>query len=361
MEPALALCSFKNSLGEASTETPSIKTTASLDGGGVRAIIPARICQKIEECTQKRMVDLFDCFAGTSAGAIVASALNLPEAPGTAQPKFSAAQIVQFFKEKAETIFPYTRWYNPRLLFTPKYYPEEGLYKVLDEMYGDTKLSESIKEIVIPVARLSEEGTDPWWFTRDRIIKSPHSAQIDPEAARQVRMADVLKGTCSAPFYFPYATCEISGQTYKFMDGGTFANNPSSICLQYARLLYGSSQPLMLGCFGTGKPPPVSSLPTNYNSGALYWLFNYPAKSMDLNNGESNLQAETEINIAFSDGLQSDNIFRFQPKISYDDYTLDDSTPATLERLLNAAEVYIDENEELINKFCQKLLKTKEP
>ena len=43
----------------------------SLDGGGIRGIIPARILERIEEATGKSASDLFHLIAGTSTGGIL--------------------------------------------------------------------------------------------------------------------------------------------------------------------------------------------------------------------------------------------------------------------------------------------------
>mgnify|MGYP001799178002 CR=1 FL=1 len=48
----------------------------SLDGGGIRGIIPAVLLAEIEKRTGKRIAQLFHLMAGTSTGGILALALN---------------------------------------------------------------------------------------------------------------------------------------------------------------------------------------------------------------------------------------------------------------------------------------------
>ena len=50
----------------------------AIDGGGVRGIIPAMVLAEVENRTQKHIADLFDLFAGTSTGAILALGLLKP-------------------------------------------------------------------------------------------------------------------------------------------------------------------------------------------------------------------------------------------------------------------------------------------
>jgi patatin-like phospholipase/acyl hydrolase len=62
-------------------------TVLSIDGGGIRGIIPAVILNYIEEGLQRRagdntvfLSDYFDMIAGTSTGGILACFYLLPEA-----------------------------------------------------------------------------------------------------------------------------------------------------------------------------------------------------------------------------------------------------------------------------------------
>ena len=44
----------------------------SIDGGGIRGIIPALLLSEIERQTQRPIAELFDLIAGTSTGGILA-------------------------------------------------------------------------------------------------------------------------------------------------------------------------------------------------------------------------------------------------------------------------------------------------
>ena len=49
----------------------------SIDGGGIRGIIPAIVLAEIEKRTQKPIYQLFDLIAGTSTGGLLASGLTI--------------------------------------------------------------------------------------------------------------------------------------------------------------------------------------------------------------------------------------------------------------------------------------------
>ena len=53
---------------------PRVWRVLSIDGGGVRGIIPAMVLEHIEKETGKPVCDLFDLIVGTSAGGLVAAA-----------------------------------------------------------------------------------------------------------------------------------------------------------------------------------------------------------------------------------------------------------------------------------------------
>lgn len=337
-----------------------IKVIASFNGGGVRGIIPARICQEIEEITQRRMVDLVDCFAGTSAGGILATALNYPESEGSTRPKFTAKEVVEFFKKNAEKIFP-PSW-NPfqkvTALFTSKY-SADGLDKVLKENYGEMRLSDSIKDIIIPTSEISHGGS-PWWFSKHKIFNSggEHAPAVSEETCQNILMSEVLKASGAAPYYLPFYSMPLDGREYHFIDGGCYANNPTMIGLSYAHILYGKQTPLIAGYFGTGAPPLSNTVPSSYFYGGAYWCWNYPATSMSLNTEEANLLAKIQMQAAFSWG-GAENYFEFQPPISVADFEIDNSSQEHLERLLEATEKYIKDNKYKIKEFCNQLLMAK--
>lgn len=53
-----------------------ITRVLSLDGGGVRGIMPAMWLARLEQVTGRKVSDLFDLVAGTSTGGILACAIR---------------------------------------------------------------------------------------------------------------------------------------------------------------------------------------------------------------------------------------------------------------------------------------------
>lgn len=74
----------------------------SIDGGGIRGILPGLILVCLEEKLKiksgnpnARLGDFFDLVAGTSTGAILSAAYLCPNDKG--KPKFSAQEAVNFY------------------------------------------------------------------------------------------------------------------------------------------------------------------------------------------------------------------------------------------------------------------------
>jgi hypothetical protein len=55
----------------------------SIDGGGIRGVIPAAVLGEIENRTGQRIADLFDLISGTSTGGILALGGPLADARGS--------------------------------------------------------------------------------------------------------------------------------------------------------------------------------------------------------------------------------------------------------------------------------------
>ena len=121
----------------------------SIDGGGIRGVIPAVLLAEIEKRTGKRIAHLFHLIAGTSTGGILALALNKPDAHG--DPQFSAEELVSFYLEQGERIFTRSLW--RRLMaagnLIESKFPASGIERVLDEFFGDARLRDAVTEVVV--------------------------------------------------------------------------------------------------------------------------------------------------------------------------------------------------------------------
>lgn len=70
----------------------------SIDGGGIRGIIPAMVLAEIEDRTGRPVAETFDLIAGTSTGGILALGLTLPGDNG--RPRYAAEELIGLYEEE---------------------------------------------------------------------------------------------------------------------------------------------------------------------------------------------------------------------------------------------------------------------
>jgi len=105
----------------------------SVDGGGIRGIIPATLLAEIEDRTQKPVSELFQLIAGTSTGGLLALALVKPDENG--KPEYSADKIVDLYEKEGEQIFSRSVFHRFRSIgsLIEEKYPVDGIKRVLEK------------------------------------------------------------------------------------------------------------------------------------------------------------------------------------------------------------------------------------
>lgn len=190
----------------------------SIDGGGIRGLIPAVVLADLERRIAARspgatLASCFDLIAGTSTGGLIALGLATPGADG--EPAISAAEMVGIYGgEEAREIFerpPLRRIPGVgRLsdLIDPKY-RLAGLERVLERRFGDRRLAEALTGVLITSYDMRE--------------REPRFLKPWQEQAEELRAVDAGLATAAAPTYFP--ALRVGGAA--LVDGGVFANNPA--------------------------------------------------------------------------------------------------------------------------------------
>lgn len=207
-------------MSEPSAPNPSFRIL-SLDGGGVRGAYSAAVLAEIETGTRKRIADHFDLIAGTSTGGIIAIGLGLG---------LSAREILEFYQTRGRDIFPATGvhqrvWANMRRLFAPKF-KADALDAALTDVFGDRRLGESRCRLVIP----SYDAVGACVH----VFKTAHDKRVLKDHSR--RAAEVARATSAAPTYLPLFP-STWGQS--FLDGGVWANCPSTVAVLEAMAVLG--------------------------------------------------------------------------------------------------------------------------
>jgi len=189
----------------------------SLDGGGLRGLITARMLQRLnDDPAIAGWLNSVDLVAGTSTGGILALGLAAGKSP---------QEICNLYLNKGPDIFDDSIWDNIRDLgkTVGAEYSNKVLKKELKAIFGTKTLAQLNKKVAIPTFDLDNEAADTnkrsW---KPKIFHNFTGAGSDGAHPA----ADIALYTSSAPTYFPSAD--------GYIDGGVFANNPSLVALVQA-------------------------------------------------------------------------------------------------------------------------------
>ncbi|XP_048131279.1 patatin-like protein 2 isoform X3 [Rhodamnia argentea] len=209
-------------------------TILSIDGGGIRGLIPGTILDFLETELQKldgkdaRIVDYFDVISGTSTGGLVTAMLTTPNEKN--RPVFAAKDIKDFYLNHCPKIFPQDSCpFKPvtkmiKAVAGPKY-DGKYLHKIVREELGDKRLHQTLTNVVIPTFDIK---------TLQPTIFSSYQVKKDPSV--DALLSDICISTSAAPTYLPahkFETKDPSGKVREFnlIDGGVAANNPTLVAM----------------------------------------------------------------------------------------------------------------------------------
>ncbi|KAG4931652.1 hypothetical protein JHK82_048762 [Glycine max] len=214
----------------------NLVTILSIDGGGIRGIIPATIIDFLESQLQEldgpdaRLADYFDVISGTSTGGLVTAMITAPD--NNNRPLFAAKDIKPFYMDHSPKIFPQHSGLGgtilakvvKSLLGGPKY-DGKYLHGVVREKLGDIRLHETLTNVVIPTFDI--KSLQPIIFSSYQIKNSP---------SLDAKLSDICISTSAAPTYLPahnFNNQDSNGKVHEFnlIDGGVCANNPTLVAM----------------------------------------------------------------------------------------------------------------------------------
>jgi patatin-like phospholipase/acyl hydrolase len=216
----------------------------SIDGGGIRGMIPALVLAELEQRAGKPVAELFDLIAGTSTGGILACGLTIPGDGG--RPRYAANQLIALYEQEGPNIFDRSLLRRVLTLdgIIDERYPSGPLEEILQRYFGDARLREALTRVLVTAYEI--ERRTPWFFRSER-------AQAD--GAYDFTMADVAHATSAAPTYFEPAKLAAPGAPgdyFALVDGGVFAVNPGMCAWAEARALELPQETVVLS-LGTGS------------------------------------------------------------------------------------------------------------
>jgi uncharacterized protein len=187
----------------------------SIDGGGVRGIIPALALAALERATGVRARDNFDFVAGTSSGALIAGAV----AAG-----IPAETVVRLYLDKAPPLFRRVPLLSTlRRILAGELYDVRRLHDLIRQPLADQGSAEwALNDVpgdILITAKGLVDGHQ-WYFVKDR--SGTNSARTGG-----LSLVDCLTASAAAPTYFEPWTVPGLEERGPMVDGGTgVAGNP---------------------------------------------------------------------------------------------------------------------------------------
>jgi len=335
----------------------------SLDGGGIRGILPGTLLTYMEKKIREKTGDdsatigqYFDFIAGTSTGGILSLLFLCPDANGKF--KFSAQEATDLYLKHGSNIFDIS--FRKKFMslggLVDEKYDATNLEKTLKNYFEDTLLSALLKPALITAYDMENRKTS--FFT---------STDAN-EATKDYFIRDVARATSSAPTYFePVQIKSRYGALHTFIDGGVFANNPALCAYAEARTIHfadvlndaqkpnnPSAKDMLLISMGTG----INKTPYLYNdfknANKTKWL--KPLIDIMMNGNSETVDYELKQMFSTLDVKDEADYYRIQPKLYTADSDMDNATSKNLEALRQDGLANVENYQNTLNEIVDKLI-----
>lgn len=331
----------------------------SIDGGGIKGIVPATILVYLEERLQAlsgqssaRLTDYFDWVAGSSTGGILACFYLLPDSINPSRAKLSAKEALELYLQQGQQAFQRTflqRVRNSLGLATERY-SHRMLERQLKKTIGkDVALHDLIRPCLIPT--FTRQTDQPVFF---------NSQGKESDWFSNLKAWQVAKATSSAPGFFrPTLLRTKQGQRIPLIDGSAWTTDPA-LCLYWAareeacnsktsRNLESDGHTILLS-LGTGK------LNRRY---LLQELRKQRTKRKPLINkmlAKQSTSAQQQIRDIFSRYEQKGAYYRLDPRLTESASAMDNVSPENLQALHEIGLQYIEQERSRLEEIAQKLI-----
>ena len=304
-----------------------MKRILSIDGGGIRGIIPALVLSEIEKQTGKGISQAFDLITGTSTGGIIALALSKDD--GNGNPQYSAADLAKLYQTRGKEIFSRSLWKGVSSVggITDEKYSEKGLEKVLEDYLGNELLSAALTKVLVT--------------SYDIHNREPHFFKSWRDEWKAVEMKHAARATSAAPTYFEPALIPIGGGMRALIDGGVFINNPAVSAYAEAKKVFKGETEFLVVSVGTGeliRPIPYDEAK---DWGKAGWMLPVLSCMFDGVSDAVNYQLCQ---------ILGDKYIRFQTSLSIASDDMDDVTVGNIENLTSESQKLIRTHKEQITK-----------
>ncbi len=197
-------------------------TILSIDGGGIRGLIPAMVLEALEARLAATGLDPalhrhFDLICGTSTGGIIAAGLTAPHPNDRGQAAFTSRDLVRLYAEEGGSIFGKSWWRRLRSYFRDEIYDAAMLEAKLVERLGDARLKHALTGVMLTAYDIAAR-------------RAVFMANTPGEDEEDYAFRDAARATSAAPTFFEPARIQASHKNgtreRTLVDGGVFVNDP---------------------------------------------------------------------------------------------------------------------------------------
>ena len=299
----------------------------SIDGGGIRGIIPALVLTELERRASRRTFELFDLIAGTSTGGILACALCAPD-------PLPAEELVALYAVEGPKIFDRDVFQHLRSVegLIDEKYDAGALDRALERFLADKRLSESQPDLLVPAYDMWEPG--PYFFKSRKARENPDQDDFP--------LSVVARATSAAPTYFEALPV---GERV-LVDGGVFAGNPAMSAFAEVMRFQPTAEVLLLS-LGTGQRTRKRSFEEIDDWGLLEWA----KPILDVVFDGVSDAVDYQLKHALEDG----RYWRLQAELDLASDDLDDAGQRNLELLRTQARLLIQKESDTLDEIVAAL------
>lgn len=351
----------------------------TVDGGGIKGIIPAYFLNELESRLNKSCYELFDMIGGTSTGGIIATGLT---SPINGNKPFTAQEVLNIYQNDGTKIFV------PQESLIPdncaQYYGDDGngngIEPYLQQKFGQPTLSEAQANMKTLNGRTKHVFTTSYTINSSgNTVPNPVLGQdygpylfnwmdASKSSADDYKVWEAARATSAAPTYFPVGdvgggqNSNSDAQERWVLDGGVMSNNPAiwAVTEAFRTGLATSLSDIVLISLGTGVYTSGAGLvtvdqgdpdPDNGNWGYIPWV----ASDLDDLSGNENGRGAVVNIITESVQLVSNQqllalansgltYFRLEPNITQAQAQMDNIDPTNIDSLITTASEYLIDN-----------------
>jgi patatin-like phospholipase/acyl hydrolase len=331
----------------------------SIDGGGIRQIIPSVILKYIEDVLKKenpnaRLSDYFDFFVGADMGGILTSLLVIPDANGRS--KIDAKAALEFFTNNGEAIFDVSIWKRLKSMggMTDEKYSSKKLEGLLNDLMGDNRLGDVVKPLMLSAYDVRNREAKLYSFT---------DAQ---NPIRNFYLRDLCRASAAIPSYFEPARIKSETETpFTLVSGSLFASNPTMMAyaetrkMNFATILEDDDKPvfpmaqdLFVVSLGAGEVKKPYYFDTVKDWGEMSWL----KPIMDMLTSSNSETVDYQMRQLFSTVTPTNDYIRLNPKLKGVATEIDDASADNIRNLVDFSENFIKENKADLDLIVDKLI-----